>query len=97
MTSEKRLNILKRDKFICRVCGKHLGFSNQPQIAHRIKNSKMYLKLYGDEVINHPYNLVSTCSTRCNASVDIGYKSELVKELVEKIVKDIEKNKIKGV
>jgi hypothetical protein len=51
--------------------------------------------MYGNEVIDHPYNLVSTCSTRCNASVDIGYKSEIVKELVEKIVKDIKKNKNK--
>jgi len=93
MTSDQRLTVFKRDKFICRVCGKHLGFSNHPQIAHRIKNSKMYLKLYGDEVINHQYNLVSVCGLGCNASVDIGYKSELVKELVEKIVKDIEKNK----
>lgn len=94
MNSELRLSIFKRDKFICKVCGKPLCFG-QGQIAHRIKNSKMYLKLYGDEVINHPYNLVSVCSLKCNASVDVGYKDELVKELVERITKDLE-SKVKS-
>ena len=77
-----RLDIFQRDDWTCQVCG---GPLSVPQLAHRIGQRKMFLKMYGKEVIHHPLNLVSVCSLECNAKVDISNRPAEVTELVQEI------------
>jgi 5-methylcytosine-specific restriction endonuclease McrA len=79
-----RVDIFERDEWTCQVCGNSLT-AGTPQLAHRIGQRKMFLKMYGKEIIHHPTNLVSVCSLECNAKVDISNRPEEVKKLVEEI------------
>jgi hypothetical protein len=88
---ESRLEIFKRDKFKCH-CGNAITRYGTPQLGHRIKQSKCNLSKYGKEIIHHPLNMTSCCSIACNARVDLGFKEELIRELVEKITKNVQKN-----
>lgn len=71
--NEKRTAIFCRCGWICEVCGKPLR-SGVPQLAHRISNSKMNMRLYGKEVIHHDLNLAPVCSLACNSAVLIDGK-----------------------
>jgi len=88
---EKRFAIMKRDKWVCQICGRRLSHPNAiPQLGHKINQSKVYIRKYGKEVIHHPLNLVATCCLKCNSAVSINGKHLLVEKLVEKIQKEIE-------
>jgi 5-methylcytosine-specific restriction endonuclease McrA len=76
------------DNYQCQRCG-----NPSNQIAHRISQSKMFLKKYGDKIINHHYNLVSVCCLECNDYYNIGQNIQEEKKLVEKIKKDIKSKK----
>lgn len=54
---------------VCEVCSAPLGAHAQG--AHRIGNTIVNRKKYGDLVIDHPYNIGYTCSIECNAALDI--------------------------
>ena len=82
-----RLDIFQRDDWTCQVCG---GPLSVPQLAHRIAQRKMYLKMYGAKVIHHPLNLVSVCGLECNAKVDISNRPAEVAELVKEIQEAME-------
>ena len=59
-----------RDDYTCQKCGKPAT-----QIAHRINQSKVNIKKYGEKIINNHNNLVSVCSLYCNGSYNIGFRS----------------------
>lgn len=54
---------------VCEVCSAPLGAHAQG--AHRIGNTIINRKKYGDFVIDHPYNIGYVCSLGCNAALDI--------------------------
>jgi hypothetical protein len=89
--SETKLRIFARDNWTCQVCGKML-IDGIPQLAHRINQSKMYLKKYGKEIIHHDLNMISVCSLKCNIAVSIYGKDKLIDDLVKKIKKILDKN-----
>ena len=84
MTPETRNYVLMRDCYTCQRCGKNVYIS-QLQIAHRIKSGKGTLnhikknfsvdkmtdKDIKENIIDHPLNLVTTCSLRCNDSFNV--------------------------
>lgn len=78
---ELRTFIQTRDKGICQRCNKLIGFKGAP--AHRIAQSKVNRKKYGNEIIDHPYNIVWACvNNDCNDSFNIGNKPEKIKQLI---------------
>jgi hypothetical protein len=89
--AEKRLAIFDKANWTCEVCGKPLA-SGQPQLAHRISQSKMNLRKYGEEVIHHTLNLSPVCSLKCNSSVLIDHKTEAREALIDQILADIDSN-----
>lgn len=84
----QKAEIFQRDAWTCCVCGRPIRIG-QPQLAHVIPQSKMYLKKYGDEIIHHSLNMKSTCGLECNGKVSINGKHKLIEELVKKIRKEI--------
>ena len=81
---ERRLEVLQRDGWRCVVCSRPAT-----QLAHRIPQSRMYLRMYGPEVVHHPHNVASVCGLRCNAAVLIGNRPTEVFALVERIRAEI--------
>lgn len=55
---------------VCEVCGRPLSYG-QPQGAHRIGNTEVNRRKFGDFVIDHRFNLGYTCSLACNGVLDI--------------------------
>ena len=65
MTERKRFNIaeskqmiLERDGYQCTYPG---CTKRAISLAHGISNSPMYRKIYGNDIIDHPYNMFSVC------------------------------------
>jgi len=87
--------IFARDHYVC-VCGKSITTYGTPQLAHRIPQRKRFIKRYGEEVIHHPMNLVSTCSLKCNASVSIGGKPLEIEKLAREIQQELAREKSKA-
>jgi hypothetical protein len=87
--AEKRLAIFEKSNWMCEICGKSLQ-SGQPQLAHRISQSKMNLRKYGEEVIHHAFNLAPVCSLKCNSAVLIDHKTEAREALIDRILADID-------
>ena len=81
---KKCIEILERDNFTCLVCGK-----TAQHIAHGLSRSKLNLKKYGDDIVNHSYNLHSVCSLNCNSKCNIDNNPEKIKEIIEKIKESI--------
>jgi len=69
---------------VCEVCGRPL-IDGQPQGAHRIGNTQLNRKLYGDIVIDSPLNMGYVCSLACNASLDISQNPCECLKLAKKI------------
>ena len=60
-----------RDKGICQNCGVYCW--DKGNIAHRIAQSKVNIKVYGNKIIDSHLNKVWTCfSNTCNSSFNIG-------------------------
>lgn len=68
---------------VCEVCGKVL---TTWQGAHRIANTKINRKKWGDFVIDHPLNIAIVCSLPCNDKCNIGNNPGKCFELIEKII-----------
>lgn len=58
--------------------------SRATEMAHRISNSKVNKKIYGEDIINHNFNLVP-CNHNDNDSFNIGMNLEKSRRLVELI------------
>ena len=86
---EKRESIFARDGYLCKVCGKPIR-NGMPQLAHRIAKTRANKAKYSDAIINHPLNLLSVCSLRCNSACNIGYNPAACVELVAEIIDDLE-------
>lgn len=71
---------------VCEVCGKPLK-DGQPQAAHRIGNTQVNRKKYGDMVIDSPLNVGYTCSLKCNGKLDISQNPHACMALILRIYK----------
>lgn len=69
-----------RDSWRCKLCGKPAT-----QIAHKIAQTKTWIKKYGEAVIHHPLNMESVCSLACNDACNIGNNPVEREKLVAKI------------
>lgn len=58
---------------ICWICDRPLR-DGQMQGAHVIGNTIANRRKYGDLIIDHPLNIVYTCSLSCNGRADISNK-----------------------
>jgi 5-methylcytosine-specific restriction endonuclease McrA len=67
---DRRQAILFRDGYTCQWCGAPVTFQ-AAQLAHRIPQGKRWRAKYGDAVIYHPDNMVTTCGLDCNNRYDI--------------------------
>ena len=102
MKKETRDYVLSRDGYICQQC-RILCSPYQLQIAHRIKKGKGTLNHIKknfvvdnmtdndikDKIIDNPMNLVTTCSLRCNDSMNIFYKPVERDSLIKKIIESL--------
>lgn len=77
----------KLDNDICQGKDKKGNPCNKKatQIAHRISKGKLNYKTYDKKIIDHNFNLVSTCSLNCNGQFNIGNKPGTSKKLVKLI------------
>lgn len=87
---EKKIAILSERGWLCEVCGQPLTMSNA-QLAHRIPQTKGYLKQYGKDVIHHELNLACVCSLDCNSAVLLDPKTHPIEaqELIYRIKEDV--------
>ena len=88
---EAREAIFARDGWLCQNCGKPIRLG-QPQLAHRIPQSKAMLAKYGAAVIHHPDNLASACGLDCNNALDIRGDPRACATLAWEIAKKIKKD-----
>ena len=86
MDNEKRERAFSRDNYRCVVCGRHAP-SYHIQLAHRISNTKLNRKLYGNDIIDSVHNVMTVCSLQCNKSVDIGRIPSVMDAVADEIIK----------
>ena len=79
------------DDHVCQGCGK-----KAIQIAHRISNTKVNLKIYGEKIINHNCNLVPVCGLECNSSFNIGNSPLKVERILKVIKKNLNEKWVNG-
>ncbi|NVP22702.1 HNH endonuclease [Treponema phagedenis] len=79
-----RLYVFNRDGFKCTVCGKKIDWTTG-QMAHRIPKTKLNIKKYGIGIIDHAFNLRTTCSLKCNSAVLIDNNPAEKEQLIEAI------------
>lgn len=81
-----RVDIFHRDEFTCQHCGDPVTLTGkQAQIAHLIPNTISAKKRYGGDVIDHPLNVVLTCSLRCNNAVQLSNNPEACAIIARKV------------
>ena len=68
------------DNYVCQKCG-----NRATQIAHRIAKTKTNYKVYGKDVIDHNFNLVSVCCLSCNSFYNIANRPLKAERLVNLI------------
>ena len=78
--AEIRYNL---DNYVCVVCG-----APGIQIAHRISRTKINLKKYGEQIINHHLNMAVVCGLECNQKISIENRPSL-KSIVLKNIGDV--------
>lgn len=84
ISDEQYERIIKRENFCCGKCGVAIGLNGA--IAHRIRNGKAELRMYGKEIISHDFNLVYACkNNQCNDFFNIGFKPGKASRLVNLI------------
>ena len=64
--AETRVRLMLRAGGQCEICGKPIGTTTL-QLAHRIPQTKVYLRMYGKKVIHHDRNLKAVCGLECNS------------------------------
>ena len=76
---------------VCPSCCKSFRIGEKLELSHILPKRKYLLKLYGDEIINHPMNMVLTHTGICNSHAQISpNKTELVQAHIDKIKEAIE-------
>ena len=82
--AESKQMILERDEYRCTYPGCTERAIN---LAHGISKSKVNLRMYGEDIVNHPYNLFSVCDNlEHNAYFNISgkeYQKEKLIALIE--------------
>jgi hypothetical protein len=86
---ENRFYVYNRAGGRCEACGEAIGISSF-QMAHRIPQTKYFVKKFGKGVIHHRDNFAATCSLGCNSSMDIRNHPVEVAELAEAIQEKID-------
>lgn len=82
--------VFERDDWVCVHCERFARLPGcQPQLAHRIPNTKAMRSRYGDEVIDHELNVAVTCSLECNNAIQLTNKPREADELAERIRSEI--------
>ena len=81
---EERLRIYARDRGICQACGLPVVVNNF-EIAHKIANTVVNRRRFGDEVIDHPLNKATTHPGRCNSAMNCGFRPDECRRIVEAI------------
>lgn len=91
--AEVKLEKCSRQRYKCGVCGKPIRADNC-ELAHRIPQSSLYLRMFGKGVIHHPMNMVAVClrSDKCNSSVSLRGDGEAVYALAAEIISAIDKD-----
>lgn len=108
MTEEDRLRIFSRDGYKCQECGATPGISGLQIAhrirkgkgsIQWISNELILKNIYGasdkfirDYIINHPDNLVTTCSLKCNGKQNIFFNPVKRDKLLNQIIKKVLKN-----
>lgn len=85
---QTRIDVYNRAHGRCEECGAPIQYDTY-QMAHKIPQSKMYLKKYGKEVIHHRLNFSATCSLICNGRSSIGCWPLKIDELVLEIRQEL--------
>lgn len=67
---ETREYVFERDNWQCVVCGKPAT-----QCGHILAQSDLNLDRWGEEIIQHPANMLAVCGLKCNDRVEISSKS----------------------
>jgi len=55
------------------------------QMAHRLCQSKMFIKKYGEKMIHHNFNLVPTCGLEHNSTVNVSNRPQVERKLIKLI------------
>lgn len=87
----EKIRLLSERGWKCEKCGKPLTAFDS-QLAHRVPQTKGYLKKYGKKVIHHKLNMACVCSLKCNAAMLCDPKTRPIdaKRLLEKINEELE-------
>jgi 5-methylcytosine-specific restriction endonuclease McrA len=82
---EVKEEVFDRDEWTCQVCGMPVT-TETAQLAHRIPQSKVNIKKFGEEIIHHPLNMLTVCCLRCNNVVQVN--APLLQEQIEREIYD---------
>ncbi len=74
----------------CFTCGEPVSITAM-EAAHRIPDRKWTVKLWGQEVINHPLNFRGTHAGRCNSKAQLNPDSSEAERLAYDIQKALKK------
>lgn len=81
----KRFYVFNRAGGRCETCGEQIGIGSF-QMAHRIPQTKYFIRKYGKGIIHHELNFAATCpKDGCNSAQDIRNHPVEVAELAEHI------------
>ena len=97
---EEKLEYLVRSQGLkCASCGEKFKVNQKIDLAHKVKAGKFNYKEYGDEVIDHVFNLAATHSNSykkegCNDAQNMSRAAHPVEAqlLIDKIKADIISN-----
>jgi hypothetical protein len=92
--NERREAIFAAAGYRCEVCRMPVRRYGTAQLAHRIPATVANLRKYGEAIIHHAHNLAPVCGLRCNDHVLIGNNPIAREALVDRILAEIEKEKI---
>lgn len=81
-TPKKRMNIIKRDEFKCKVCGR------RPDNYVDIELHVHHIRPFGDRGLTHEDNLITLCDT-CHKGLDPHYEWSLFNLLDDDIEQDL--------
>ena len=81
-TPKKRMDVIKRDKFKCKVCGR------RPDNYVDIELHVHHIRPFGDRGFTHEDNLITLCDT-CHKGLDPHYEWTLYDLLNDDIDKDV--------
>jgi hypothetical protein len=85
---DTRQTLWARSRGRCEVCGELLNPATW-QMAHRIPQTKAFLRAHGAKVIHHPLNL-SAAHPMCNVKVSLQNKPMERARLVQRIEEEMQ-------